>query len=82
MAFDDKTKELVAIGASVSAHCQPCLEHHATQAIQAGACEEEITEAIEVGKMVSKGAGVQMQRTIIKLMGGEDHTCDQSPCKM
>ena len=26
--MDDKTKELVAIGASVSAHCQPCVTYH------------------------------------------------------
>ena len=43
---------------------------------------DEITEAIEVGKMVSKGAAVQMQRTIIKVMGGDDHTRDQSPCRL
>ena len=82
MAFNDKIKELIAIAASVSAHCQPCLEFHTSQAKQAGASASEITEAIEVGKMVSKGASVQMQRTIIKVMGGEDHTHDQSPCKL
>jgi AhpD family alkylhydroperoxidase len=82
MAFNDKIKELIAIGASVSAHCQPCLEFHTSQAKQAGASLSEITEAIEVGKTVSKGASVQMQRTIIKVMGGEDHTRDQSPCKL
>ena len=80
--MNEKIKELIAIGASVSAHCQPCLEFHTSQAKQAGASLSEITEAIEVGKMVSKGAGVQMQRTIIKVMGGDDHTRDQSPCRL
>ena len=80
--MNDKTKELIAIGASVSAHCQPCLEFHTSQAKQAGASLSEITEAIEIGKMVSKGASVQMQRTIIKVMGGEDHTRDQSQCQL
>jgi AhpD family alkylhydroperoxidase len=81
-AMDEKTKELVAIGSSVSAHCQPCLEFHASKARQAGASEDEIAEAIEIGKMVSKGAGVQMQKFIIKLAGGEDHTSDQSACRL
>ena len=26
--MDEKTKELVAIGASVGTHCQPCLTWH------------------------------------------------------
>jgi len=26
--MDEKTKELIAIGASVGAHCQPCLAWH------------------------------------------------------
>ena len=82
MAFDDRTKELIAIGASISAHCQPCLEYHAAAARQAGATVEEITEAMQIGKMVNKGAGVQMQKTIIKVMGGEDHTSDISACKL
>jgi hypothetical protein len=32
--------------------------------------------------MVNKGAAVQMQKTIIKLAGGEDHTHDQSACRL
>ena len=80
--MDEKLKELVAIGASVSAHCQPCLEYHVSKAKQAGAREDEIAEAIDVGKMVIKGAGVQMQKFIIKLAGGEDHTDDKSACSL
>ena len=80
--MDEKLKELIAIGSSVSAHCQPCLEYHAARARKAGASEDEIAEAIEIGKMVSKGAGVQMQKFIIKLAGGEDHTHDQSACQL
>ena len=30
--MDEKTKELIAIGASVSAHCQPCLTYHVAKA--------------------------------------------------
>ena len=26
--MDERTKELIAIGASVGAHCQPCLTYH------------------------------------------------------
>jgi AhpD family alkylhydroperoxidase len=52
----DQTKELIAIGASVTANCQPCLEYHVQKAQKCGVNEESIWEAIEVGQMVKKGA--------------------------
>jgi AhpD family alkylhydroperoxidase len=51
-----KIKELIAIGASVTANCKPCIEYHVTKARENGAIDQEITEAIEVAKMVRKGA--------------------------
>ncbi|NIM05141.1 MAG: carboxymuconolactone decarboxylase family protein, partial [Armatimonadetes bacterium] len=44
--MDKRTKELIAIGASITANCQPCLEYHVTKARENGAEEEEIKEAI------------------------------------
>ena len=56
MKLDYRIKELVAVGASVTANCQPCLEYHVGAAREAGAEEDEIAQAIEVAKMVRKGA--------------------------
>lgn len=56
MTMDEKTKELIAIGASVGAHCQPCLTYHVAKAKELGLAEDEIREAIAVGHMVEKGA--------------------------
>ena len=67
--MDARMKELIAVGASVSAHCQPCLTYHAGEARELGVTNEELKEAIEVGKMVSKGAGVKMKafaETVLK----------------
>jgi len=52
----DQTKELIAVGASVTANCQPCLEYHVKEARKCGADEDSIQEAIEAGQMVKKGA--------------------------
>jgi AhpD family alkylhydroperoxidase len=52
----DQIKELIAVGASVTANCQPCLIYHVKEARKYGADEESIQEAIEVGQMVKKGA--------------------------
>ena len=59
--MDEKTKELIAIGASVSAHCQPCVTYHVGKARELGIGEELILEAASVGQMVEKGAGSAMR---------------------
>lgn len=60
--MDEKTKELVAIGASVGAHCQPCLIWHVAKARELGIGEELIRAAIETGHMVEKGAMSAMKK--------------------
>ena len=60
MELSDKVKELVAVGASITANCQPCLQHHVEKALGFGADSEEVKAAIEVGKRVRKGASAKM----------------------
>ena len=67
--FDEKITELIAIGASISANCHPCIKFHAAKARELKIDEEEIQQAIEVGRMVRKGAGGQMDE-LIKELGG------------
>ena len=67
--MDEKTKELIAIGASVSAHCQPCVTYHVGKARELGIGEELILEAVSVGQMVERGAGVAMRDFTRDLLG-------------
>ena len=60
MKLDNRIAELIAIGASVTANCQPCLQYHVDKALESGATELEIAEAIEVAKTVRKGAAAKM----------------------
>ncbi len=62
MKLDDRTIRLIAVGASITANCQPCLEVNYSKALENGADQQEIAEAIEVGKMVRKGAASKMDR--------------------
>lgn len=62
MNLDTRTRELIAIGASITANCQPCLEYHVAKAMESGAGEQEISEAIEVGKLVRQGAALKMDK--------------------
>jgi len=59
-AIDRKTKELVAIGASLAAKCQGCLEGHIKKALKFGATREEISEAIAIAIGVNAAAIVDL----------------------
>lgn len=60
MKFDDRIKELSAVGVSIAANCQACLEYHTREARESGADTQEIMDAIEVRKMVRRGAAAKM----------------------
>ena len=62
MKLDEHTMRLIAVGASITANCQPCLQTNMTQALQEGISQEEIAEAIEIGRMVRKGAISKMDK--------------------
>jgi AhpD family alkylhydroperoxidase len=62
--IDVKLKELIAIGASVTANCHPCVKYHVNKAREMAIDETKIQEAIEVGKMVRKGAAGQMDKLL------------------
>lgn len=58
--MESRVKELIAIGASVTANCQPCLQYHVSKARENGADDEELDIAIAVAKAVRKGAVAKM----------------------
>jgi AhpD family alkylhydroperoxidase len=62
MKLDNRIGELIAVGASVTASCQPCLQYHVKKALESGADEYEVADAIEIGRMVRKGASAKMDK--------------------
>jgi AhpD family alkylhydroperoxidase len=69
---DVRIEELIAIGASITANCKPCLEYHVAKAKENGANDQEIAEAIAVGKMVRKGAASKMDQFTSAVLAGAD----------
>jgi AhpD family alkylhydroperoxidase len=65
--LDEKTKELIAVGASIAANCQPCIKHHVGKAREMKIAEGDIRQAMDVGKMVRKGAAGQMDKLLEEL---------------
>lgn len=72
--MDERTKELIAIGASVAGHCQPCLTYHVNEAKKLGLSREEIDAAVAVGKMVEKGAMAAMNKFADDLLIKKEET--------
>jgi AhpD family alkylhydroperoxidase len=62
MKLDERTLRLIAVGASITANCQPCLQINVTNALKCGADEQDIVDAIQVGKMVRQGAASKMDK--------------------
>lgn len=59
-ALDAKTQELIALGCSLVAKCDGCVEGHIKKALKAGATREEISEAIVIAVGINAAAIVDM----------------------
>lgn len=84
--MEERIMEIVAIGASVSAHCQPCLAWHVKRARELGVAESDVQAAMGVGFKVQKGAEKAMLEYADKVVNpsrpqaerccsGDDSTC-------
>lgn len=78
--MDEKLKEMIAIGASVTANCIPCIQYHFAKARGVGVTDAEIKAAVQVGKMVRKGAANKWDEEIGVLLstasGESSSSCD------
>lgn len=77
--MDEKLKEMIAIGASVTANCIPCIKYHFAKAREVGVTDAEIISAVQVGKMVRKGVANKWDEEISTLLsttsGEHNATC-------
>lgn len=67
MKLDNRTRRLIAVGASFTANCEPCLRTNVAKAKEEGMDEQEIAEAIEIGKLVKQGATANMDKLASRL---------------
>ena len=63
-----EVKELIAVGISVTIDCESCMQWHIEQAAQAGAIQEEVLEAIEVGIEMGGGPATVSTRFALAVM--------------
>jgi AhpD family alkylhydroperoxidase len=65
----DKNRELISIGASLAASCQPCANFHLRAARIAGASEAEISHAVNDALSVSRRAAEGMAQLAAEHLG-------------
>lgn len=63
-----KTKELIAVGISVTTDCESCMQWHIGQAAESGATEQEVLEAVEVGIEMGGGPATVSARFALQVM--------------
>jgi AhpD family alkylhydroperoxidase len=61
-------KELIAVGISIVINCESCLEWHIKEALNSGASEEQVLEAIEVGIEMGGGPATVSSRFALKVL--------------
>ena len=76
--LQEKTENLIAIGAATAANCIPCFEHLYEKAINSGITSAEIKRASDIAGQVKKGAHIALTNSINELVG-IDETHDL-PC--
>ena len=54
--LDAKTRELIAIAVAVTTRCDGCISSHTAAAIQAGATEAEVSDALGTAIALNAGA--------------------------
>lgn len=69
--MEDKLKLLIAVGAAVAANCQPCLKTAVSQAGVSGLGKKEIMEAIQIGRLIRRGANGKMDQFASTLTGND-----------
>lgn len=67
-ALPKKHKELIAVGISVFADCESCMQWHIEKAAQAGADRREVLEAVEVGIEMGGGRATVSARFALEVM--------------
>jgi AhpD family alkylhydroperoxidase len=75
-ALDKKTKELMALAISIVTKCEPCMEWHLDQAMQAGASEEQVYESIDVAIEMGGGQAAAYARFVSRALEHFEQAAD------
>jgi AhpD family alkylhydroperoxidase len=78
--LDAKTRELVAVAASVAGACHDCLRQHVAEGRRRGASDAEIREALEIGQAVRLTVSLNTDALAESLLGSPDRVAATADC--
>jgi AhpD family alkylhydroperoxidase len=67
-ALSTRYKELIGVGIAIATHCESCMQWHIEQAVDAGATEREVLEAVEVAMEMGGGHAIVSARFALEVM--------------
>jgi AhpD family alkylhydroperoxidase len=79
MPLEQRDKELAAIGASIGANCEPCIEHHLTAGREAGVSHAELEAAVATAHAFRREAVGLLAAKIDELLGRADTATPAAP---
>ncbi|MFC1814948.1 hypothetical protein ACFL0M_03185 [Thermodesulfobacteriota bacterium] len=82
--LEEKTENLIAIGAAMAANCIPCFEHLYEIAITSGIPLADIRRASDIAAQVKNGAHIALTNSVNELIGSKetnDLPCSQTSNK-
>ncbi len=68
-SLDARTEELIAIGAALASHCEPCLRYHIRQATEVGCTKQEMGRAVEIAQEVKATPARLLTNLAARLLG-------------
>lgn len=68
--LDAKTRELIALAVAVTTRCDGCITVHSKAAVESGASQEEIAEALGVAIALNAGAALVYSARVMDAAGG------------
>lgn len=72
MPLEQRDKELAAIGASIGANCEPCIEHHLAAGREAGLPQAELDAAVASAHAVRHEAVELLTARVDEFLGHRD----------
>ncbi|MDD1622592.1 MAG: carboxymuconolactone decarboxylase family protein [Methylococcaceae bacterium] len=72
--------ELIALGASIAAGCEPCFKFHYDKAHKLGVDKQTMQQAVEIGDMVKRASAKNMLELAGRILGNPTADSATSAC--
>ncbi len=69
--LDAKTRELIALAVAVTTRCDGCIAVHSKAAVDSGASQQEIAEALGVAMALNAGAALVYSARVMDAAGAQ-----------